>query len=247
MAIEVTATPRSVQGTGASRRLRRGGKVPGIIYGAGEPALVIELDHNALFLQMRSEAFHASILTLNLDGARSRVLLRDVQMHPWKRQVLHVDFQRVSANQKIHMKVPLHFKNEDIAPGVKVSGGIISHVMSEIDVSCLPDDLPEFIEVDLANLQLGHSVHLSDLTLPGGVESVQLVRDDNAVVATVVIPKVIEEEVAPAEAAVGVEGEAVPAEGAAAAPGAAAPGGVPAAEDKKEEKKEDKKKEGDKR
>jgi large subunit ribosomal protein L25 len=153
-----------------------------------------------------------------------------------------VDFQRVAANQKIHMKVPLHFKNADIAPGVKVGGGIISHVMSEIDISCLPDDLPEFIEVDLASLDLGHSVHLSDLTIPKGVESVQLARGDNAVVATVVIPKAIEEEVAPAEAAVPVEGEAVPAEGA-AAPGVAPAAAAPAAE----EKKEDKRKEGDRR
>jgi large subunit ribosomal protein L25 len=240
--IEVTATPRSVQGTGASRRLRRTGKVPGVLYGAEQPAQVIELDHNALYLQMRNEAFHASILTMNLDGTKQRVLLRHVQMHPWKSQVLHVDFQRVAANQKIHMKVPLHFKNADIAPGVKVGGGIISHVMSEIDISCLPDDLPEFIEVDLASLDLGHSVHLSDLTIPKGVESVQLARGDNAVVATVVIPKAIEEEVAPAEAAVPVEGEAVPAEGA-AAPGVAPAAAAPAAE----EKKEDKRKEGDRR
>ena len=243
--IEVTATARSVQGTGASRRLRRTGKVPGILYGADQPSLVIELDHNALYLQMRNEAFHASILSMNVDGARQRVLLRDVQMHPWKPQVLHVDFQRVSANQKIHMKVPLHFKNEDIAPGVKVGGGIIAHVMSDIDISCLPDDLPEFIEVDLANLQLGHSIHLDELTLPGGVESVQLVRGDNAVVATVQIPKVIEEEVVAAEAAVPVEGEVAPAEGAAAAPAAAA--AAPAGEEKKEDKKEEKRKEGDKR
>jgi large subunit ribosomal protein L25 len=240
--IEVTATPRSVQGTGASRRLRRTGKVPGVLYGAEQPAQVIELDHNALYLQMRNEAFHASILTMNLDGTKQRVLLRHVQMHPWKSQVLHVDFQRVAANQKIHMKVPLHFKNADIAPGVKVGGGIISHVMSEIDISCLPDDLPEFIEVDLASLDLGHSVHLSDLTIPKGVESVQLARGDNAVVATVVIPKAIEEEVAPAEAAVPIEGEAVPAEGA-AAPGVAPAAAAPAAE----EKKEDKRKEGDRR
>ncbi len=242
--IEVTATPRSVQGTGASRRLRRTGKVPGIVYGADQPAQVIELDHNALYLQMRSEAFHASILNMSLDGKKQRVLLRNVQMHPWKSQVLHVDFQRVSANQKIHMKVPLHFKNADVAPGVKVGGGIVSHVMTDIDISCLPDDLPEFIEVDLANLQLGHSVHLAELTLPKGVESVQLIRGDNAVVATVQIPKVIEEEPAPTEAAVAVEGEAVAAEGT-AAPGATP--AVPAAEDKKEDKKEDKRREGDKR
>jgi large subunit ribosomal protein L25 len=239
--IEVTANPRSVQGTGASRRLRREGKVPGILYGADKPAQAIELDHNSLYLQMRQEAFHASILTMSLQGGKDRVLLRNVQMHPWKPQVLHVDFQRVSANQKIHMRVPLHFKNADIAPGVKVGGGIVAHVMSDIDISCLPDDLPEFIEVDLANLQLGNSIHLAELTFPKGVESVQLLRGDNAVVATVQIPKVIEEE-EPAPAAVpGVEGEAVPAEGAAApAPGAAPAAAAPPAE-------EGRKKEGDKK
>jgi large subunit ribosomal protein L25 len=240
--IEVTANPRSVQGTGASRRLRREGKVPGILYGADKAAQAIELDHNTLYLQMRQEAFHASILTMILQGGNDRVLLRNVQMHPWKPQVLHVDFQRVSANQKIHMKVPLHFKNADIAPGVKVGGGIVAHVMSDIDISCLPDDLPEFIEVDLANLQLGNSIHLAELTFPKGVESVQLARGDNAVVATVQIPKVIEEEEPAATAAVpGAEGEAVPVEGAAApAPGAAPAAAAPPAE-------EGRKKEGDKK
>jgi large subunit ribosomal protein L25 len=238
--IEVTANARSVQGTGASRRLRREGKVPGILYGADKPAQAIELDHGSLYLQMRQEAFHASILTINLQGGKDRVLLRNVQMHPWKPQVLHVDFQRVSANQKIHMKVPLHFKNADIAPGVKVGGGIVAHVMSDIDISCLPDDLPEYIEVDLANLQLGNSIHLAELTFPKGVESVQLARGDNAVVATVQIPKVIEEEPAPTAAVAAVEGEAVSAEGAAvpaagAAPAAAAP------------PEESRKKEGDKK
>lgn len=233
--IEVTATPRSVQGTGASRRLRRAGKVPGIVYGANQPAQVIELDHNALYLQLRQEAFHASILNMNLEGSTERVLLRDVQMHPWKQQVLHVDFQRVSANQKIHMKVPLHFNNAEVSPGVK-AGGIVAHVMSDIEISCLPDDLPEFIEVDLSNLQLGHSVHISDLTLPRGVESVQLVRGDDAVVATVQIPKVIEE-VEAVEAAAPVEGAEAPAEG--AAPAAAAPAAG--------EKKEGDKKEGEKK
>ncbi len=230
--IEVIATPRSVQGTGASRRLRRTGRVPGVVYGANKPAQVVEFDHNALWLQLRQESFHASILTIDLNGQKERVLLRDVQMHPWKKEVLHVDFQRVSADQKIHMKVPLHFKNADIAPGVK-AGGIVSHVMNEIDLTCLPDDLPEFVEVDLADLQLGHSIHLSELTLPKGVESVQLVRGDNAVVATVQVPKVIE-----VEEAAAVTEEAVPAEGAAAAP-AAAP--APAAGEKKEGEKGEKK------
>lgn len=232
--IEVNAMPRSVQGTGASRRLRGQSKVPGIIYGGEQPAQNIELDHNSLFHQLKQEAFHASILSMNLDGKKDRVLLRDVQMHPWKQMILHVDFQRVSANKKIHMSVPLHFINAAIAPGVKTGGGIVSHVMNEIDISCLPDALPEYIEVDLQTLELGSSVHLADLKIPEGVESVQLVRGDNAVVATVQVPRVIAEPEPEAAAA-----EGVAAEGAVAAAGAAPAAGAAAADGKKEpEKKE---------
>lgn len=232
--IEVNALSRALQGTGASRRLRRTGKVPGIVYGGEQPAQNIELDHNSLFHQLKQEAFHASILSMDLDGKKDRVLLRDVQMHPWKQQVLHVDFQRVSANKTIHMKVPLHFINADIAPGVKTGGGIVSHVMNEIEITCLPDDLPEFVEVDLQHLELGHSVHLADVKLPEGVESPQLVRGDDAVVATVQIPRALvepEPEVAPVAEAVAVEG--APADAAVTAPGAA-----PAAAKKEPEKKE---------
>lgn len=199
---EVNAVSRSVQGTGASRRLRRSGKLPGILYGANQDAQVIELDHSAIMLQLRHEAFHASILTMNIDGTKQNVLLRDIQMHPWKREVLHIDFQRVDAKQKIHMRVPLHFINAELAPGVKLGGGIVNHVISELEVSCLPADLPEFVEVDVAELELGDSVHLSDLKLPSGVESVQLGRDDDAVVANVQVPRAVvepEEEVAAGE------------------------------------------------
>lgn len=199
---EVNAVSRSVQGTGASRRLRRSGKLPGILYGANQDAQVIELDHSAIMLQLRHEAFHASILTMNIDGTKQNVLLRDVQMHPWKRQVLHIDFQRVDAKQKIHMRVPLHFINAELAPGVKLGGGIVNHVISELEVSCLPADLPEFVEVDVAELELGDSVHLSELKLPSGVESVQLGRGDDAVVATVQVPR----------AAIEPQGEEVPGE-----------------------------------
>lgn len=231
--IEVNAMPRSLQGTGASRRLRGTGRVPGIVYGGDRPASNIELDHNTLFHQLKQEAFHASILSMNLDGKTDRVLLRDVQMHPWKQLILHVDFQRVSANKRIHMSVPLHFINAEIAPGVKTGGGIINHVMNEIDISCLPDDLPEFIEVDLKDLELGHSVHLTDLKMPKGVESVQQVRGENAVVATVQVPRAMVE----AEPVAAVAAEGAAGEGAAAA-------AAPAAGEKKEpEKKEaDKKK-----
>jgi large subunit ribosomal protein L25 len=242
--IEISAMSRSLQGTGASRRLRGTGKVPGIIYGGEHPAKNVEFDHNGLFHQLKQEAFHASILSMSVDGTKERVLLRDVQMHPWKQLILHVDFQRVSANKKIHMKVPLHFINADIAPGVKTGGGIVSHVMNEMDITCLPDDLPEFIEVDLQNLEIGAAVHLADLKIPGGVESVQLVRGDNAVVATVQIPRaIVEPEPVVAAAA---EGAAV--EGAAPAAGAVPPpGAAPAGADAKDAKKEPEKKEGGKK
>jgi large subunit ribosomal protein L25 len=189
MKIEVIATPRSKQGTGASRRLRNKGLVPGIVYGGGKAPQPIELDHNALYHHLKLEAFHASILTMKVGDSTERVLLRDVQMHPWKpQQVLHVDFQRVAANERIHVKVPLHFLDAENAPGVKLGHGVINHVMNEIDVECLPESLPEFVEVNLGELQLGQSVHLADLKLPPGVESVQLKRGDNAVVVTIQVP-----------------------------------------------------------
>jgi large subunit ribosomal protein L25 len=230
MKIEFSASARKLQGKGASRRLRNEGRVPGILYGGDKPAQPIELDHKELFQHMRKEAFHASILTMHLDGAAEQVLLRDVQMHPWKARIAHVDFQRVAADRKIHMKVPLHFVNAETCPGVK-AGGVLSHVANELDIKCLPADLPEFIEVDCSELMVGHSVHLADLKLPKGVEAPTLRRGGNPVIATVQVPKAHVEE---------VEAAAVPAEGAAeAAPaeGTAAPAAAPAAAAKKEEKK----------
>ncbi|MEW6312889.1 MAG: 50S ribosomal protein L25/general stress protein Ctc [Pseudomonadota bacterium] len=220
--MEIIATPRGAQGTGASRRLRNSGKVPGIVYGGNAAPKSIELDHNALYHSLRQEAFHASILTMNVGGQKEQVLLRDVQMHPFRQQVLHVDFQRVAADQKIHMKVPLHFVNADVAPGVKTAGGIVSHILTELEISCLPKDLPEFIEVDLGNLNAGHPLHLADLKLPNGVEAVT--RGENPAVAAIVIPR-----------AVAAEEEAEAA--AAAAASAAAAAAAPAAAEKKEEKK----------
>jgi large subunit ribosomal protein L25 len=214
--IEVNAISRSVQGTGASRRLRRAGKVPAIVYGAEQQAQVIELDHKAIMLQLREEAFHASILEMNVEGKKQAVLLRDVQMHPWKQEVLHIDFQRVDAKQKIHMRVPLHFVNETVSPGVKLGGGVVNHVMTDVEVSCLPGDLPEYVEVDLSSLELGDAVHLSELKLPGGVESIQLTRGDDAVVVSVQVPRVAVEaettEVAEEEVAAEGEKAAAPAE-----------------------------------
>ncbi|GAB3259397.1 50S ribosomal protein L25/general stress protein Ctc [Chitinimonas naiadis] len=185
MSIEVIATKRVEQGTGASRRLRLAGKVPGIIYGAGQEPVAIELVHNDLYYAMQHEAFHASILNLKVDGKAEPVLIRDAQYHPWKQIVMHVDFQRVNPNEKIHTKVPFHFINADVAPGVKLGGGIVSHVMTDADVECLPSKLPEFIEVDLKDLEAGNSVHLDSIKLPEGVAFVALKHGDNATVATI--------------------------------------------------------------
>lgn len=211
MKFEVIATKRDVQGTGASRRLRHAGKVPGIVYGAGKDAVAIEMDHNDTLLQLRKEAFHSSVLTLNLAGEKEPVLLRDVQVHPFKRQVLHLDFQRVDKTQKIHMKVPLHFLNGENAPGVKLQGGVLSHVITEVEVNCLADKLPEYLEVDLADLAAGHSVHLSQVKLPAGVECLALQRGEDPTVATILgVRAEAEAEAAPAAAAA----PAAPAEGA---------------------------------
>ncbi|PTQ87249.1 50S ribosomal protein L25/general stress protein Ctc [Nitrosomonas ureae] len=201
MKIEISADKRTLQGKGASRRLRGSGKVPAVIYGGEQAAQSIEMDHNDLFHKLRLEAFHASILTLSVAGKKEPVLLRDVQMHPFKKQVLHVDFQRVDKNKKIHMKVPLHFINAEISPGVKTSGGIVTHILTEVDITCLPGDLPEFISVDLAELTAGHTLHLSDLVLPKDVETVALTKGDDLPVATIVIPRsVLSEEAAGEEA-----------------------------------------------
>jgi large subunit ribosomal protein L25 len=185
MSIEINAVKRDVKGTGASRRLRRAGTVPGVVYGAGKTAVNLEVNHKELFLQFRHEAFHASILSLNLDGKKEDVLLRDFQMHPVRNTIQHIDFQRVSANEKVHVKIPFHFLNADVAPGVKLGGGIVAHIMTEAEVSCLPKDLPEFIEVDLAALEIGDSVHLSQVSLPKGVEFVQLTHGNDAAVAAI--------------------------------------------------------------
>jgi len=185
MAITITATLRSAKGTGASRRLRRESKVPGIVYGAGKDAVSVEFDAKALFMEFRHEAFHASIIDLNLDGKKESVLLRDYQLHPVRSTLQHIDFQRVSATEKIHVKVPFHFVNAEIAPGVKLGGGIVAHINTEADVSCLAKDLPEFIEVDLANLDMGHSIHLSEIKLAKGVEFVQLAHGNDLAVASI--------------------------------------------------------------
>ena len=184
MQFELKAQARTLQGSGASRRLRRAGKVPGIIYGGEAAPQAIELDHNELLLDMKKEAFHASILNIVLGGMKQQVLLRDTQMHAYKPQILHVDFQRVSATEELHIMVPLHFINEDSAPGVKLSGGLVNRVLTEVDVQCLPRNLPEFIEVDVGALEVGESIHLSELKLPKGVKLTH--EDDNSLVVGIV-------------------------------------------------------------
>ncbi|WP_079416916.1 50S ribosomal protein L25/general stress protein Ctc [Thiomonas intermedia] len=185
--MKVVAFERSLQGTGASRRLRRAGKTPGIIYGGEQAPQMIELDHNALFHALKKEQFHSSVLDMDVAGKTSQVLLRDYQMHPYKQLVLHIDFQRVDAGHKIAMKVPLHFTGAENSPAVKLSHGLVNHVMNEVEVSCLPADLPEFIAVDLSGLVLHQSVHVNDLKLPKGV-TVLMHGVDNPAVVTVSPP-----------------------------------------------------------
>ena len=182
--MKFVAFPRELQGTGASRRLRNAGKVPGIVYGGSEP-VTIELDHNALFHALKKEAFHSSLLDMELDGKSQQVLLRDVQMHPFKPLVLHVDFQRVDDRTRITKKVPLHFVNEENSPAVKLDKCLVSHVITDLEVECLAAQLPEFLSVDLGELTKGQSLHVADIKLPANVKPV-LRGKKNPVIATVV-------------------------------------------------------------
>lgn len=200
--MKFVAFERSKQGTGASRRLRNNGMTPGIVYGGSSEPKLVELDHNALWHALKKEAFHASILEMELAGQTSKVLLRDYQMHPFKQLVLHIDFQRVEANTMLHMKVPFHFSGEEESPAVKNDKCLINHVINEIEVACLPADLPEFIAVDLSKLESGKSLHLNDVALPKGVKAL-VHGKPNPVLVSVTVP--VEEEIAapvaaPAEA-----------------------------------------------
>jgi len=201
MKFELNAQKRTLQGSGASRRLRRADKVPGIIYGGTTAPTLIQLDHNPLLLALRKEAFHASVLTLKIDGVVETVLLRDSQMHPYRPLVQHVDFLRVDATHAIHQKIPLHFINADLSPGVKLNDGHVSPAMNEIEVSCLPQDLPAFIDVDLKDLEAGHSIHVSQMVFPKGVKPITHGHDDAVVVSISVNKAVVVEE---------AEGEAAP-------------------------------------
>ena len=196
--MNIIATTRNVQGTGASRRLRRADKLPGIVYGGNLPATPIELEHNPIFYALRKEKFHASILTMELDGKEELVVLRAFQLHPYKPQVMHIDFQRIDANEKVTMRVPLHFINEEEAPAVKLDKNLISHTVSYVEVTCLPKELPEFIQVDLSGLTTGSTFHASMLKLPEGV-TVHSKTGEDIVLASVIAK--VEEEIAGDEAA----------------------------------------------
>ena len=208
MKIEINAKERKSKGTGASRRLRHEGTTPVILYGGVKDAISLEIDTKELFMQFRHEAFHASILTLNLEGKKESVILRDFQMHPVRNNIQHIDFQRINENEKISVKVPFHFINEETAPGVKIEGGLVSHIMTEIDISCLPKDLPQYIEVDLGELAMGESIHLSEVTVPEGVELTSLTDENDPAITSISKPKVVvEEEIVTEASEEGEEGE----------------------------------------
>ncbi|MDM7948321.1 50S ribosomal protein L25/general stress protein Ctc [Hydrogenophaga sp.] len=198
--MQFVAFERAKQGTGASRRLRNTGRAPGIVFGGEAAPVTIELDHNALWHALKKETFHASILDMELAGKTHKVLLRDVQYHPYKPQVLHVDFQRVDEKTRLHKKVPLHFVNAENSEAVKTDKCVVNHVMTEIEVECLAMQLPEFIEVDLGNAKKGDTIHARDLVMPKGIKRVTHGRT-NLTVATLVPPKVEEVVAAPVDAA----------------------------------------------
>ncbi len=203
--MKFVAFERAKQGTGASRRLRITGRTPGIVYGSTAEPQLIEIDHNALWHALKKEAFHAAVLDMELNGQEHKVLLRDVQMHPFKQLILHVDFQRVDATTKLHMKVPLHYSGDENSPAVKTDGCIANHVVTEIEVLCLPSDLPEFIAVDLSGLKKGTSLHLNDIVLPKGVSAVTHGKNNPVLVSVVVIAAPVE--AAPVVAAPAAKGK----------------------------------------
>jgi large subunit ribosomal protein L25 len=201
---QLTATSRSVEGKGASRRLRIAGYVPAIVYGAGEAPQAIQVLHNDVLLGSRYESFYSSVVDLTVDGKLQKVLIKDWQKHPFKQLMLHMDFQRVNENEAIRVAVPVHFLNQEKSPAGKTAGLVISHNLTEVTVSCLPKNLPEFIELDLADLKSGDIIHLSDLKLPAGVEVPELGLGKEHDVAVVTVAS-IQEEVDPTTAAEGGE------------------------------------------
>ena len=200
---EISAEPRTAQGKGASRRLRRLGKIPAILYGADKEPTTLQLDHNQMWLQTENEAFYSHILTLKLDGNEEKVVVKDMQRHPFRQLIMHMDFLRINEAEELTLRVPLHFINEDTCIGVKQGGGVISHQLSDLEIICLPRDLPEFIEVDLANVELGQTLHLADLILPTGVRIASLAHGGDASLPVVSchLPRTVEEAAPAAEAA----------------------------------------------
>jgi large subunit ribosomal protein L25 len=224
---ELVAEFRETQGKGASRRLRHDGKVPAILYGGHLAARALTLSHQKLLIMLENERFYSTILSLKVGEETQAAILKDVQRHPFRNAIVHIDFQRVEENEKIRISIPLHFKGEAIAPGVKSQGGLVSHMRTEAEVSCLPRDLPEFIEVDISGLSLNESIHLSQLKIPAGVQLVDLAKEDAAVVA-IHSPRAEEPEPTAADAAPVAEGAAAAPAAAGAATAAAAtaaPGG----------------------
>jgi large subunit ribosomal protein L25 len=239
---ELIAEFRETQGSGASRRLRHEGKVPAILYGGHSDARTLTLSHQKLSILLDNERFYSTILSLKVGDQTQAAILKDVQRHPFKNAILHIDFQRVEENEKIRISIPLHFKGEAISPGVKSQGGIVSHMRNDVEVSCLPKDLPEFIEVDISGLSLNESIHLSQLKIPDGVHLVELAKEDAAVVA-IHSPRAEEPEAAAAAAPTSADGAAAATAAPAAAGGDAAKKAEPAkAEAKKEPAKKDAKK-----
>ncbi len=239
---ELIAEFREMQGKGASRRLRHEGKVPAILYGGQAAARTLAVSHQKLLIMLDNERFYSTILNIKVGDESQAAILKDVQRHPYKNAITHIDLQRVEENEKIRISIPLHFKGAAVSPGVKTQGGIVSHMRNDVEVSCLPRDLPEFIEVDISGLSLNESIHLSQLKIPEGVQLLELIKEDAAVVA---IHSPRAEEAEPTAAAA----TAAPAEGAAATPAAAAGGDAakkadPAKKDeaKKEPAKKDAKK-----
>ncbi len=227
--MKFVAFERAKQGTGASRRLRITGRTPGIVYGGtGEPAL-IEIDHNALFHAIKKEAFHASILEMELGGKEHKVLLRDLQMHPFKQQILHIDFQRVEAKTRMTVKVPLHYSGEENSPAVKTENCLANHVLTELTVSCFPADIPESIDVDLSNLKKGSSLHIKDITLPKGVKFVTKGQVNPVLVSVTAIVEEVEAAAPVADASGGKDAKAAAGKAAAAAKDAAKPAAKTAA------------------
>ena len=209
---QIEAELRTDTGKGASRRLRRTNKVPGVIYGAGKDPIALTVDHNEMFHHLENEAFYSHILTINVGKTKEQAILKDLQRHPAKPRIMHCDFLRVDMNEILHVNVPIHFINEDISAGVK-AGGLVNHSMTELNIACLPGILPEYIEVDLTDLALDASLHISDLTLPKGVESVDLTHgaDHDNLVCAIHLPRAekvtSEDEAAPAADAEGASEE----------------------------------------